>query len=333
MKTVSRQKLMAAACGGAVLTFVSHVARADQGGVPFWSSGQFPSLAAVPESPGWSVAALPYYYNGSAGGGKSFNIGGTVSAGLSTRLPQLLVQPGYATEQRILGGQPYVGVSFGIGRNNDDVNSSIALATRGAQASRSDAITGGTDLYPFGSLSWNKDSHNWMTYLTGDIPTGAYNSQRLANIGIGHAAIDAGAGYTYLNEKTGHEFSVVMGVTYNLKNTSVNYRSGIDAHVDWAVSQFLSERWHVGIVGYAYRQLTADTYPTSGLAGALRSQALGDFKSKVYAVGPEVGYLFTVGGQQAYMNLRGYKELWAQNRTEGYALFATLSIPIGSAKK
>ncbi|MGT2492460.1 transporter [Cupriavidus basilensis] len=43
------------------------------------------------------------------------------------------------------------------------------------------------------------------------MPTGAYNSQRLANIGIGHAAIDAGAGYTYLNEKTGHEFSVVMG--------------------------------------------------------------------------------------------------------------------------
>ncbi|MGT2492461.1 transporter [Cupriavidus basilensis] len=67
---------------------------------------------------------------------------------------------------------------------------------------------------------------------------------------------------------------------------------------------------------------------------ALRAQALGDFKSKVYAVGPEVGCLFTVGGQQACLNLRGYKSKFgAQNRTEGYALFATVSIPIGSAKK
>jgi hypothetical protein len=114
-----------------------------------------------------------------------------------------------------------------------------------------------------------------------------------------------------------------MGVTYNLKNTSVDYRSGIDSHGDWAASQFLSERWHVGIVGYAYRQLTADTYPTSGLAGALRSQG----------VGPQVGSQFTVRSQQAYLNLRGYKEFWAQHCAEGYAPYATVSVQIGSAKK
>jgi len=39
--------------------------------------------------------------------------------------------------------------------------------------------------------------HNVMTYITGDIPVGAYEPQRLANLGIGHAAIDGGAGYTY----------------------------------------------------------------------------------------------------------------------------------------
>jgi hypothetical protein len=45
-----------------------------------------------------------------------------------------------------------------------------------------------------------------MTYVTGDIPVGAYDSTRLANIGIGHGAIDGGGGYTYFNPQTGHEF-------------------------------------------------------------------------------------------------------------------------------
>jgi hypothetical protein len=31
--------------------------------------------------------------------------------------------------------------------------------------------------------------------------------------------------------------------------------------------------------------------------------------------------------------VRGYKECWMQNRVAGYALFATLSIPLGSVGK
>jgi hypothetical protein len=38
-----------------------------------------------------------------------------------------------------------------------------------------------------------------MMYVTGDVPVGAYDSTRLSNLGIGHAAIDAGGGYTYGN--------------------------------------------------------------------------------------------------------------------------------------
>jgi hypothetical protein len=31
-----------------------------------------------------------------------------------------------------------------------------------------------------------------MTYLMGDIPVGMYNTSNLANIGIGHGAVDRG---------------------------------------------------------------------------------------------------------------------------------------------
>jgi len=35
-----------------------------------------------------------------------------------------------------------------------------------------------------------------MTYVMGNIPVGAYEAGRLANLGIGHGSIDSGGGYT-----------------------------------------------------------------------------------------------------------------------------------------
>jgi hypothetical protein len=39
---------------------------ADEGGVPFWMSGQYASMAAVPSQPGWSLVLMPYVYSGKA---------------------------------------------------------------------------------------------------------------------------------------------------------------------------------------------------------------------------------------------------------------------------
>ncbi len=156
-----------------------------------------------------------------------------------------------------------------------------------------------------------------MTYVRGGIPVGDYDPKRLANIGIGHGAIDGGAGYTYFDPATGRELSAVAGLTYNFENPDTDYRSGLDFHVDWGASQFLSKRLHVGLVGYYYDQITAD----SGAA-----PILGDFKARVAAVGPQVGYLFPVGTWQGYVNLKGYWEFAAQNRPEGWNVWLTFSI-------
>jgi hypothetical protein len=59
-----------------------------------------------------------------------------------------------------------------------------------------DSITSVGDLYPMMSLKWNNGVNNYMTYVTGDIPVGDYDPTRLANLGIGHGAIDSGGGYT-----------------------------------------------------------------------------------------------------------------------------------------
>lgn len=187
-------------------------ARADEGGVPFWFSGQYASLAAVPATPGWSLPVQGYYYDGKASGDRSFPRGDNVALGLKSRLPLLLTQPTYAPDTKLLGGQLAVGVGFGYGRNTTQAD--VSVSPRDTEFDRSDSVWGFTDLYPVVNLAWSSGVHNWMTYLTGDIPVGAYDSKRLANIGIGHGAIDAGGAYTYLNQQNVREFSAVLGFTY-----------------------------------------------------------------------------------------------------------------------
>ncbi|KAA0911946.1 phenol degradation protein [Pusillimonas sp. ANT_WB101] len=291
---------------------------ADEGGVPFWMSGSYSSLSAVPATPGWSMPTIGYYYSGDASKSKKFVRGGDVSAGLDSRMPLVIVQPSYAPQTKFLGGQASLGLGFGYGRNTTDAH--ISFQKSGTRFNNSSSVSGFTDLFPIASVAWNHGVHNWMTYLTGSIPTGSYDSSRLSNIGIGHAAIDAGGAYTYFDPKTGIEFSALLGFTYNWKNSDTNYKNGIDSHLDWGASRFLSEKWEVGLAGYVYNQVTGD----SG-SGA----KLGAFKSRVAAIGPQIGYAFEIGGKPAYANLRAYKEFWAKNRIEGYALYATVVIPLG----
>jgi hypothetical protein len=226
--------------------------------------------------------------------------------------------PTYVFENPVLGAQAAVGLSTLFGRNK--TSASATLTGPGGMTlfgARSDDVVGIGDLAPHASLSWNRDAHNAMVYVTGNIPVGAYSTTRLSALGLGYWAIDAGAGYTYYNEESGFEWSAVLGLTYNFTNPHTNYRSGIDAHLDWAISPYVSDRMHFGAVGYFYHQLTAD----SG-AGAL----LGDFKSRVAGIGPQIGFFFEVGDRPAYLNFKAYHEFNAKHRLHGWTAWVTLTV-------
>ena len=109
----------------------------------------------------------------------------------------------------------------------------------------------------------------------------------------------------------------MTGLTGNFANNSTDYQNGIDWHLDWGASQFLNEHWHVGVVGYVYRQLTGDS-------GA--PQILGENKSQVFGVGPQVGYLVPIGSMQGYFNLKGYREFGASRRPDGWNLWLTFAL-------
>jgi hypothetical protein len=182
----------------------------------------------------------------------------------------------------------------------------------------SDSVSGFGDVFPLATLRWNNGVHNVMTYVMGDVPVGAYDSTRLSNIGIGHGGIDAGAGYTYLNPQTGHEFSGVLGFTYNFTNQSTQYQNGVDMHFDWGASQFLTKQFQAGLVGYVYQEVGCDS--GSG-------DRVGCFQSRVVGVGPQLGFIIPLTtATQGYLNIKGYKEFAAQNRPDGWNTWVTFVI-------
>jgi hypothetical protein len=254
--------------------------KADEGGVSFWLPGIYGSLAAAPQQPGWSFATVYYHTSVSASGNaaaaREVTIGRfsptvkvDVNVNVHANVDLALLNPSYVFATPVLGGQLALGMTGIVGHNNTSLDGTITAGVGPFTATRTGSIdstlNGFGDLYPQASLRWNQGVHNFMTYVTGDIPVGAYDPSRLANLGIGHGAIDGGAGYTYFNPQTGHEFSAVGGFTYNFKNTDTQYRNGVDFHLDGAFSQFLSKQVFIGIVGYTYQQVTADSEPRPDL--------------------------------------------------------------------
>jgi hypothetical protein len=321
----------------AVVTAPRH-SLADESGVSFWIPGFFGSLAAAPQQPGWSLATINYYTNVSAGGAvalarefqiKNLPVGiqAQANASLHATADIGMVIPTYVFATPVLGGQASVSLIQGYGASNASLNGTVSGSVTGPLGntipfgprfdSINSSVTGFTDFIPQAALRWNAGVDNYMVYATGDVPVGAYSSSRLANLGLGHGAIDAGAGYTYFNPQTGHEFSGVLGFTANLVNPSTQYQSGVDMHFDWGASQFLTKQVQVGLVGYAYKDIGCDS-GTGDRVGCFQSQVLG--------VGPQFGYIFPIGGMQGYLNLKAYGEFAGSDRPTGWNAWVTLVI-------
>jgi hypothetical protein len=316
---------------------VGTTTKADESGVSFWLPGFFGSLAAAPQQPGWALTSVYYHTSVSAGAdvarAREFQIGrlpvtatATASASVNARADMGFALPTYTFATPVLGGQLTLGAIGIYGRVDTSlagsVTGSIATPLGAFPFSRfdtiSDSVTGFGDVWPIAMLRWNNGVHNYMTYMTGDIPVGAYDSTRMSNIGIGHGAIDAGAGYTYLNPQTGHEFSGVLGFTYNFANQSTQYQNGVDMHFDWGASQFLTKQVLIGAVGYVYTELGCDS--GSG-------DRVGCFQSQVVGAGPQVGFIIPLTSEtQGYLNLKSYWEFASQNRAAGWNGWVTFVI-------
>ena len=205
------------AAAAAALLLCPEVSYADQGGGSFWFPGQFASLAAVQQTPGWALAVIYYHSSVAAAGNVAAareiltgRIPATVNVdlnlSLSGRADLVALAPSYTFATPVLGGQLVVGMSGQYGRTAASIAGTLTAIAGPIVVTRTGMLEGSLtsygDLAPFAQLLWNHGVNNYMAYVTGNIPVGDYDPMRLPNIGLGHGAIDVGGAYTYFKHRT-----------------------------------------------------------------------------------------------------------------------------------
>ena len=190
----------------ALLSLPSQMARADEGGVSFWIPGFFGSLAATPTQPGWSGTTIYYHDSVSAGGNvalaREFEIRGipasftgNASANVNASVNIDFFAATYTFATPVLGAQASFTLLSAYGPNSTSLAGTFAGTVTGplgntvpfsSSGAINSTIVGFADVIPFYEMKWNAGVNNYMFYVTGDMPAGAYDSTRLANLGIGH---------------------------------------------------------------------------------------------------------------------------------------------------
>src|SRR6516165_10160243 len=126
----------------------------------------------------------------SADGSKNFIKGSSVVAGLQSHADAVATGPTYTFATPVLGGQ----AAFSVFAVPGDVGVGIDATLTGPRGrtisgTAHDERTTLSDVFYEGTLKWNNGVHNTMIYTTGNIPSGTYDANRLANLSLGFVAL------------------------------------------------------------------------------------------------------------------------------------------------
>ncbi len=136
-------------------------------------------------------------------------------------------------------------------------------------------------------LGWHGEHYHVATGVDIALPTGHYNADiPQESIGAGYYSFEPLVALTY-QFKGGWETSAKM--MYNLKtaNSTTDYHSGQEFHMDYVVGKHLGPL-SVGVSGYAVKQITNDT--VAGETVAANGLWSHGRKGHALAIGPSVNY-------------------------------------------
>lgn len=248
---------------------------ASEGAFSYYFPGAFASFAvAVAPEPGFQFVDQTLYYHADV---DKAVLQGRVNLSLKTTALINYLGGSYAFEDPVLGGRLQLFAAAPVGYVS--VKSSTEIPPLGSiDVSDRDFDIG--DSISLGAIHWKKGDFHFKLGEMVFIPTGAYSTTSLtnmANVGRNYWGFDTFCAATWLSQKTGTEVSVMPGILFNTENTSTDYRTGNEFHVDFMLNQFLAKSFALGAQGYYYKQVTGDSGD-----GAL----LGDFKGESYGFGP-----------------------------------------------
>lgn len=302
-----------------LLLACSAPARAAEGALGFYLLGSKTTMAGYLPGPGIYGSLSNYGYSGRGNidyENAGVDVSGDIRAKAYLPLPTLL----WVIDGKVAGGNLAFSATAPIGYKKVSANSlldkpfgvPIALGFDRDNWAFGDPVVGAT-------LGWHSAKLHYSLATLVNIPAGQWQLGNPVSIGFHRLAVDETGALTYLDPKTGLELSGAIGITFNAKNNDTDYKTGTEIHFEWAAMKHLSHTVSLGLHGYAYKQIGAD----SG-SGAL----LGPFKGRVFALGPALDYTFKIGKTPVVTNLRYLHEFGVENRLKGDVGFLNFAVPI-----
>ena len=179
-------------------------------------------------------------------------------------------------------------------------------------------------------LGWHGKDLHAVAALDINVPTGAYDQARMANIGRNYTNFEPVLAFAYY-PKGGFTADVKLMYDFNgtnkagninpLNPTGAAYKSGQEFHADFAVGQQFGPV-QLGLSGYVYRQTSGDRVANASAQAVL--DGFNDLKGKAFAIGPSahinLGHVMLIGTYQ--------HEFQADYRPQGDKFWLKAIVPL-----
>jgi hypothetical protein len=147
-------------------------------------------------------------------------------------------------------------------------------------------------------------------------PTGKYDRTDVANVGRNYWMVEPLLAISYMQPR-GLNADLKLMYDYNFRNTDTDYKSGREAHADYAIGWGFGEGWVVGAGGYVYRQVSDDRVGSITVTGGNRGRA--------FAIGPVVKYQSKSGW---FVTAKYENQYGVRNRSDGGAFWIKTIVPL-----
>lgn len=317
MATISR--LASIGCYLAVLISIFLIAthvQASEGGQSSYVPGFQDTLAGYLPPPGFYFKEAMFFGTGNAS--HNSNAGTMVRAGLIAVDLHASLSVQYSIFQlvsktRLLGS--YYACALVVPFAELELTGNVVAPSGNQHRSQSLSALAEMEIVPI-TLGWHNGRSHHKAHLVIYAPTGPFKPKSFVYTSLNRWAVEFDYGYTFLDKKTGREFDIAPGYTFNFENPTTNYLSGQEFHVDLAAIQHLSDKLGVGAVGYALIQTTPDTGSGAKLSG---------FEGRAYALGPIVTYNTKAGDVPISLVGKYYGEFDVSKRFEGHSYWLNIS--------
>lgn len=174
------------------------------------------------------------------------------------------------------------------------------------------------------NVQLNNPEKGFFSYagLVTYFPTGSYNKDRIANLGLSYYTFHPQYAATWFANRN-LEFDGNVSMSFNTENTATYYHSGAQVYAEYAANYRIMPNifpsLYLGMQGFAQKQIQDDTKNGNVYRNGNKVQAFG--------IGPQVTYYMF--HNQGGIILKYIHEYSVRNQSHGDQVWLEFAVPIG----